>query len=64
VYGVPGLSVYAEQPGATATLVEDLRRTAAALETNAVAVHVRDLATIALSGLAARRPEAASHENR
>ena len=60
-YGVPGLSVYAETPGVTGALIDDLRRTATALETSAVCVHVRDLDTLALGDWTARHVESAVH---
>jgi hypothetical protein len=60
-YGVPGLSVHSETPGVTATLIDDLRRTAGSLETSAVIVHVRDLDTLALGDWTARHMERAVH---
>jgi glycosyltransferase involved in cell wall biosynthesis len=58
LYGVRGLSVYAQRPAATVTLLEELDRTAATLGTTAVAVHVRDLAALVRTGFPLPRLEA------
>ena len=57
-YGVPARTIYSDTSGATPALLDAMRRTAAALRTEAVPLHVRDLEASTHGGALASRSEA------